>query len=232
MNFQEYLAIRNMENPLDFVTRIVVKSVYPEAYFVSPCLNNGVVFVKEKYNSDGVYFDVYGNMAKTTYEDPVTKNRIAVDIQEALVPTKNGYRKVTEYVGDLSVEKLKDYLLVCPMLYTALDDDTIKKHGDSLLQTSVDSLRKHFKLFCWHGLDRGFNDRYVHNIRGAALASNITGGLNKLYRKYLEAQDYVSEESIKNVLKKCKSEVVDIENYQARVEKLFALSTDCIKEGF
>lgn len=232
MNFQEYLAIRNMENPLDFVTRIVVKSVYPEAYFVSPCLNNGVVFVKEKYDSEGVYLDVYGNMSKTTYEDSVTKNRIAVDVQEGLVPKGRGYEKTIEYMGDLSIEKLKDYLLVCPMLYTTLDDATIRKYDDSLLQASVDSMRKHFKLFCWQGLDRGFNGRYVHNIHGAALASNFTGGISKLYKRYLEAQDCVGEKTAKDVIKRYKSETKDIENYQARVEKLFALSTDCVKEEF
>lgn len=229
MNFQEYLAIRNMENPLDFVTRIIVKAVYPECYSISSTLNNGVVFVKEKYNSEGVYFDVYGNMGSDIFEDSVTKNRVAIDIKEEAVPVKKHYERGLIYVGNDDIEKLKDYLLVCPMLFTTFSDDLIKQHGEELMSASISSLRKHFKLFCWNGLDRGFSDRFVRNIHGAALASNFTGGVSKIYKKYLSVKG-ISEEEAKDIINDRKAVMYRDDNYQAKMENLFAFSADGIKE--
>ncbi len=221
MNFQEYLAIRGMDNPLDFVTRIIVKSVYPEYYSISPSLNNGVVFVKEKFDSEGEYFDIYGNRGNEVFLDPVTNNSIAVDLKGTVVPVKKHLESKLEYVGDENIEKLKDYLLVCPMLFTTFSDKLIKEHGDELMSEAVSSLKKHFKLFCWRSLDRGYGERFVHNIHGSALASNFTGGVNKIYRKYLEANGF-SKDRVDVEMQKLKMGTSHIENYEAKLEKRFA----------
>lgn len=228
MIFEEYLAIRNMENPLDFVTNILVKSIYPECYSISPELNNGTVFVKEFYNSKGEYFDIYGNRGKDIFNDPVTNNRVAIDVDDYFVNVKRHREERIEYVGNDSVEKLTDYLLVCPMLFTILPEKLIKNHGDELMTASISSLKKHFILYTNHIKDRGFNGRYVRNIRGAALANNISGGALKIYRKYLNAKGF-SEAEAKRIIDDKKYRV-DKENYYiSKVENLLAFSSEIKK---
>lgn len=232
MNFQEYLTIRQIENPLDYVKRIVVKAYYPNGcHYLAKNLNNGTIFVKGEKDSRGEYFDIYGNNGNTIFNDPVTNNRVAIEMCEDIERVGNRLKSVSRYIGTYDQEKLEDYLLVCPMLFTILPDEVLKESGDKLFRVSVDSLRKHFKLFSLEALDRGFDVRSKNNLMGIALSNNFLGGLSKIYTKRLVSRG-CPPFFAKQIVRERKNQSVKVENYQAKVERMLAFADECEREVF
>lgn len=229
MNFQEYLAIRSLENPLDYVKKILVMPIYENPYFVSEELNNGVVFVKENYDSEGEYFDIYGNRGCEIYNDSVTNNRVAIDLQYTKTENENSTDVSVKYLGNCSVEKLKDYLLICPTLFRFLPKRIIAEHGDELLNASIYSLKRHFTLFRNHALDRG-NGRYVNNIYGASLADSFKSGVKNIYLKYMTSNGISANDAKKIIGAKIKS-LDKYKNYIPEVEDFLAYSSEVKEMG-
>ena len=95
-------------------------------YYSATNFEKGYAVIKEEKENGESYLDIYGHVGKSLYTDPITKKSVAIQF-------KNKKLGVESFL----LNDIKDYLTLCPTLFTRLPD---------YLSSDEDKVKKLFKV--------------------------------------------------------------------------------------
>ena len=169
------------------------------------------------------FFDKFGNHGNDYYHDNLTNNRIAVDMMKwTFSETQSRATIFMQYIGKDGIDVVKDYLFVAPTFFQYLPLDLIRKHGEELLDKSIDSLKMHYKGYASKTLERKNGFYFDTNLHGMPLANSFMKGIGEVYIKYLKANGKTSDEARDIVKNKMKS----LNGDKAKVDKFIEYSKE------
>lgn len=106
-------------------------------YYSATNFEKGYAVIKEEKENGESYLDIYGHVGKSLYTDPITKKSVAIQF-------KNKKLGVESFL----LNDIKDYLTLCPTLFTRLpdylssDENKVKK----LFKVTKLALRNHLEF--------------------------------------------------------------------------------------
>ncbi len=95
-------------------------------YYTATNFEKGYAVIKEEKENGESYLDIYGHVGKSLYTDPITKKSVAIQF-------KNKKLGVESFL----LNDIKDYLTLCPTLFTRLPD---------YLSSDEEKVKKLFKV--------------------------------------------------------------------------------------